>query len=201
MAEEFEEPVRVVDIKHYLYCPRIVYFDRVAKAEERVFSQQSKSLEEHERLEKLEKRRVGGFFYSGELVDAEKVFQLRLRSERLNLEGVLDCLLRLGKEAVPVDYKYMRSMRGRAWLDHRYQLTAYALLVEDKLDCVVRRGFIYYVPEDRVVEVSVDEGMKRYVKRLIKRVEYMMHGEELPPVRVPPSKCAGCGFFWICRRV
>jgi len=200
MSEELEELVRVVDLKHYLYCPRIVYFDRVARVEERILTQQIKSLEEHEKLEEAEKRRKGGLFYSGELVNAEKVFGLRLKSESLKLEGVLDCLLKLGKEAVPVDYKYMRSRGGKPWLDHRYQLTAYALLVEDKLDCVVRRGFIYYVPEARVVEVFIDGGMKRYVKRLVERVDDLIKAEELPPVRVPPKKCYGCGFYWVCRR-
>jgi len=200
MSEELDETVRVVDLKRYLYCPRIVYFDRVARVEEQLLSQQRRALEEHSRLEGLEKRRKGGIFYSGELRSAEKVFGLRLRSERLNLEGVLDCLLRIRGEAVPVDYKYMRSRRGKPWIDHRYQLAAYALLVEDMLDCVVRRGFIYYVPEERIVEVSIDGGMKRYVKRLITRVEGLIREEELPPVRVPPSKCQGCGFLWICRR-
>ncbi len=200
MSEDVPECVRVVDLKHYLYCPRIIYFDRVLGAAERVSSQQMSSLKEHARLEELEKRRKGGLSYSRNFAEGSKKFRVRLFSERLNLEGVLDCLLICGKEVMPVDYKQMRSLRGGPWLDHKIQLTAYALLLEDAYNTVVRRGYIYYLPEELVVEVIFSEEMKNYVASLVKRVERILKEEELPPVKVDQSKCLGCGYYWVCRR-
>ncbi len=200
MSEDSPIYIRVVDLKHYFYCPRIIYFERVLGAAEQKSSQQEFSLNEHERLEGLEKRRKGGLFYLGELAEASKQFRVHLSSDRLNLVGVLDCVLVLGNEVIPVDYKQMRSLNGRPWLDHKIQLTAYALLLEDKLNTVVRRGYLYYVPEERVLEVIFTQGMKRYVRRVIASITEMIREERLPPVRVGPSKCLGCGYYWVCKR-
>jgi CRISPR/Cas system-associated exonuclease Cas4 (RecB family) len=61
MPEDAPPYVRVVDLKHYLYCPRIIYFDRVLGVGEMRSSQQLSSLRDHERIEQLERRRKGVF--------------------------------------------------------------------------------------------------------------------------------------------
>jgi len=200
MSEDSKDYVRVVDLKHYLYCPRIIYFDRVLGVSEQKTSQQLFSSKEHGRLEELEKRRKGGLFYSGQLEEVTKQFRVQLYSDRLGLEGVLDCLLYSGKELIPVDYKQMKSMNGNPWLDHKIQLTAYALLLEDRFDTVVRRGYLYYMPEERVLEVVFTQRMKDYTKRVISNVGKILRDELLPPVRVGLSKCLGCGYYWACKR-
>jgi len=200
VSDESPFYVRVVDLKHYLYCPRIVYFDRVLGVNMQKSSQHVSSLDDHERLEELEKRRKGGLFYSGDLARASKRFKVHLFSDRLRLEGVLDCVLTLGDEMMPVDYKQMKSLRGRPWLDHKIQLTAYALLLEDVFNTVVKRGYVYYVPEDKVLEIVFTRSMKSYVVSLVRRVEEIVRGEWLPPVRVGLSKCLGCGYYCICKR-
>jgi CRISPR-associated exonuclease Cas4 len=200
MSEDNPVYVRVVDLKHYLYCPRIAYFERVLGVTEQKSSQQVSSLSDHEKLEELEKRRKGGLFYSGELAEATKLFRVHLFSDRLNLEGVLDCVLILRNEVIPVDYKQMKSRNGRPWIDHKIQLAAYALLLEEKFSTVVRRGYLYYLPEERVLEVFFTRSMKRYVRRVIGQVLEILREERLPPVRVSPSKCLGCGYYWVCKR-
>lgn len=200
MSDESPPYVRVVDLKHYLYCPRIVYFDRVLAVSMQRSSHHMSSLDEHERLEELDKRRKGGLFYSSDLANASKRFKVHLFSDRLKLEGVLDCLLILGEEMIPVDYKRMKSLKGRPWLDHKVQLTAYSLLLEDVFNTVVKRGYVYYVPEEKVLEVVFTNSMKSYVRRVVSYVEEVVREEQLPPVRVGLSKCLGCGYYWICRR-
>ena len=51
VAEPF---VSVTDVKHYLYCPKIVYFDRALHAEPHLGSQQ----EESSILESLNRRSI-----------------------------------------------------------------------------------------------------------------------------------------------
>jgi CRISPR-associated exonuclease Cas4 len=200
MPEDAPPYVRVVDLKHYLYCPRIIYFDRVLGVGEMRSSQQLSSLRDHERIEQLERRRKGGLSYSEKLEKAAKQFRVHLFSDRLNLEGVLDCLLILDNELIPVDYKQMKSINGKPWLDHKVQLTAYALLLEDRFDTVVRRGYLYYMPEEKVVEVVFTQRMKNYTKKVISYVEKLVQEERLPPVKVGISKCLGCGYYWVCKR-
>ena len=59
-----------------------------------------------------------------------------------------------------------------------------------KFDTVVRRGYVYYMPEEKV---DVTQRIKNYVEKIVRE-------ERLPPVNVGVSKCLGCGYYWVCRR-
>ena len=52
-------------------------------------------------------------------------------------------------------------------MDHKYQLVAYALLIEPNFNTVVRRGFINYVPEGLVLQLEITPTMKSHVKRVL----------------------------------
>ena len=57
VSDVVEDFVSVTDIKHYVYCPRLIYFDRVLHATPVFGSQQenSKDLHEHHEKRNLEK--------------------------------------------------------------------------------------------------------------------------------------------------
>lgn len=195
-----EHYLSVTDIKHYLYCPRIVYFERVLHAEPELGAQQKESAEMHRRFEEVEARRKGARIYAPEFEKAEKFFRVPLLSRSLRLRGTLDCLAKVGSEYVPIDYKNNPSNRGKVWSDHKYQLVAYALLVEENLGTIVKRGYVNYVPEKLAVRVDITPTMKTYVRRIVKRAWRIVEEELLPPIRVSSAKCTGgCGYRWICR--
>jgi len=199
VAEPF---VSVTDIKHYIYCPRLIYFDKVLHATPVFGSQQEDSKELHEDYVKKELRRKDAIYYSPEFVGAEKLLFTTLSSGNLELQGNVDCIIKTASdEYVPVDYKNMASDRGRAWMDHKYQLVAYALLVEENFDTVVRRGFVNYVPETLILQLEITPTMKSYVKRVLGHIRRIIKEEELPPIRVAKQKCTGgCGHKQICRQ-
>lgn len=198
IAEPF---VSVTDIKHYIYCPRLVYFDRVLHATPVFGSQQEDSKELHEDYVKKELRRKDAIYYSPEFVGAEKLLFTPLSSGNLGLQGNVDCIIKTASgEYVPVDYKNMTSDKGRVWMDHKYQLVAYALLVEENFDTVVRRGFVNYIPEALILQLEITPTMKSYVKRVLGHIKRIIKEEELPPIRVAKQKCTGgCGHTSICQ--
>ena len=198
VAEPF---VSVTDVKHYLYCPRIVYFERVLHATPQLGSQQEVSSELHEEYVKKELRRKDAIYYSAEFVGAEKLLFVSLSSSSLGLRGALDCIIRTEKgEYIPVDYKNMQSDKGRIWMDHKYQLVAYALLIEENFETQVKRGFVSYLPEKLIVELKITPTMKTHVKRIIGHIKRMVREERLPPIRVAKHKCTGgCGHKQICQ--
>lgn len=194
-----EDVLSATDIKHWFYCPRIVYFERAMNARADLGSQQEEALRVHERLSGLERRRIGALGRP-DLAGAEKEFGVALGSRGLGLRGVVDCVLRLGGEIVPLEYKAMPSQGGRAWPDHKYQLTAYALLIEENYGSTVRRGLIFYEGDGAAIEIRITPMMKAYLRRTIRRIREALARGEPPPIRVPESKCSGgCGFKWICR--
>jgi len=199
IAEPF---VSVTDIKHYIYCPRLIYFDRVLHATPVFGSQQEDSKELHEDYVKKELRRKDAIYYSPEFVGAEKLLFTPLSSGVLGLQGNVDCIIKTASgEYVPVDYKNMTSDRGKVWMDHRYQLVAYALLVEDHFGIVVRRGFVNYIPEALILQFEITPTMKSYVKRVLGHIKRIIKDEELPPIRVAKQKCTGgCGHKQTCQQ-
>jgi len=198
IAEPF---VSVTDIKHYIYCPRLIYFDKVLHATPVFGSQQEDSKELHEDYVKKELRRKDAIYYSPEFVGAEKLLFTPLSSSGLGLQGNVDCIIKTASgEYVPVDYKNMASDKGRVWMDHRYQLVAYALLVEDHFGAVVRRGFVNYIPETLILQLEITPTMKSYVKRVLGHIKRIIEDEELPPIRVSKQKCGGgCGHKQVCK--
>jgi CRISPR-associated exonuclease Cas4 len=196
-----ETYLSATDIKHYVYCPRIIYFEKILHVKPVLGSQQEESWEEHMEYVKKELRRRDALYYSPEFADAEKLLFVQLSSDSLGLRGSIDCIIKTAKkEYIPVDYKNMESNKGRIWMDHKYQLTAYALLIEENHKTVVKRGFINYMPEERILGLEITSTVKSHVKRILGHIRRMETGEELPPRRVSGRKCAGgCGYAWICR--
>jgi len=197
VAEDF---VSVTDIKQYVYCPRIVYFDRVLHATPVFGSQQEDSKELHEDYVKKELRRKDAVYYSPEFVGAEKLLFTSLSSAVLGLQGNVDCIIKtVSGEYVPVEYKNMSSDKGRVCMQHKYQLVGYALLIEDSFKTVVRRGFVNYLPETLILQFEITPTMKSYVKRVLGHIKRIIRDEELPPIRVAKEKCAGgCGHRQTC---
>ncbi|MBC7131016.1 CRISPR-associated protein Cas4 [Candidatus Bathyarchaeota archaeon] len=200
VAESF---VSVTDIKHYFYCPRIVYFERVLHAKPVLGSQQEDAQEGHEDYVAKELRRKDAIYYSPDFTGAEKRLFVPLSSAKLGLQGVLDLLIRTKQgEYVPVDYKMMPSDKGKVWMDHKYQLTAYALLVEDCYSGCVKRGFINYIPEKLILKVDITPSMKTHVKRVIGHIKRIITEEKLPPAKIAKHKCTGgCGHKQTCQTI
>jgi len=196
-----EPSVSVTDIKHYIYCPRLIYFDKVLHATPIFGSQQEDSKELHEDYVKKELRRKDAVYYSPEFVDAEKLLFTSLGSAVLGLQGNVDCIIKTAEEEyIPVEYKNMNSDKGRVCMDHKYQLVGYALLVEENFGTVVKRGFVNYIPETLILQIEITPTMKSHVKRVLGHIKRIIRDEELPPIRVAKQKCTGgCGHKQTCR--
>jgi len=195
-----EASVSVTDIKQYVYCPRIVYFDRVLHATPVFGSQQEDSKALHEDYVKNELRRKDAVYYSPEFVGAEKLLFISLGSSSLGLQGNVDCIIKtVSGEYVPVEYKNMNSDKGRVCMQHKYQLVGYALLIEDNFETVVKRGLVNYLPETLILQFEITPTMKSYVKRVLGHIKRIIRDEELPPIRVARQKCGGgCGHKQVC---
>ena len=196
-----ESSVSVTDIKHYIYCPRLVYFDKVLHANPIFGSQQEDSKELHEDYVEKELRRKDAIYYSPEFVGAEKLLFTSLGSGVLELQGNVDCIIKTAREEyIPVEYKNMSSDKGKACMDHKYQLVGYALLIEENFGTVVKRGFVNYIPETLILQIEITPTMKSHVKRVLGHIKRIIKGEELPPIRVAKHKCqGGCGHKQTCQ--
>src|SRR4051812_29423065 len=140
----------VSDVRQHVYCPRIPFFRLGTRLPHRfVTGAMQEGILEHQRTEALEQRRS---LRAYGLTDGERAFDVSVRSERLALGGRLDMVINRASEVIPVEFKNTRAGLG---LHHKYQLAAYALLVEEQFTRPVRRAFVYFIPLKRAQEVAI----------------------------------------------
>jgi CRISPR-associated exonuclease Cas4 len=196
MATPTTQPeLTVSDIKQFLYCPRIPFHRYVTRATVSPTAQMAFGKEAHGRTDRLERRRTLAEFA---LLEGERRFHVPLRSARLGLSGILDMLICAPRELLPVEFKDSASPPG---LNHKYQLAAYALLVEEQLGRVVRRGFIHLIPDKIVFEYAITPNMRRHVQRTLVRLREVLRADRLPR---PPSnlgKCVDCEYRRFCNDI
>jgi CRISPR-associated exonuclease Cas4 len=95
----------------------------------------------------------------------------------------------------PVDFK---DTEGGVRYNHRIQLAAYAMLVEETLGGPVPRAFVYLVPSRQLVSVAVGEKEKNEVMRALAEMRRGIEQEEMPPPTPVRTRCVACEFRNYC---
>lgn len=187
--------LRVSDIKQFLYCPRVVFFTYVCPVPKKTTRKMEFGKGEHLVLDRLEKRRT---FKRYNIEEGKRVFHLPLRSTRLGLTGLLDLHIQAGGEYFPVEFKFTTAEPG---LNHKYQLIAYAMLLEEYVHTAVRYGFLYLIPRNQVILVPVTENAREFVRDTLRKIRTMVATERFPAVTRKSARCTDCEFRNYCRDV
>ena len=189
-------PLTVSDVKQFFYCPRVVFYTYCPHSTRRptTYKMVEGSLE-HKAIEDKEERRS---LRAYGLAEGEKQFNISLHSPRLALTGKLDMAILTKNEIIPVDFK---NTSGNPGLNHKYQLTGYALLVEDLWQKPVRRGFIYLAPRKKAIEITITGNMRLFFKQALAKIRRMIENESLPKPPRKTSYCTDCEFRNFCNDI
>jgi len=143
-------------------------------------------------VQAMEKRR--GLRRYG-LEKGERRFGLWLHSPAMNLSGKLDLLIVTDHGCYPVDFK---DTEGGVRYNHRIQLAAYAMLVEESLGRPVARAFIYLVPSRQLVSVAIGEEEKDRVILALAEMRQVIEREQIPGPTAVRARCVACEFRNYC---
>lgn len=182
----------VTDVKQFAYCPRIPYYQYALPVRARKTYPMERGKAVQAAVEALERRR--GFRRYG-LVEGARRFGLTLRSERLGLSGRLDLLIETANAYFPVDFK---DTDGPVRGNHRIQLAAYALLVEDALGMRAPSGFVYRVPLKDLVAVEIRPEDREFVERTVAEIRCSVLSERMPAPTPVRNRCIACEFRNYC---
>lgn len=183
----------VTDVRQYLYCPRLIHFRLNQPLTHRLSYKMEEGVLMHERAGELERRRT---LRAYGLADGARRFGVELASERLGVRGKLDMLIERQFETVPVEFKHAHAARQT---NHRYQLTMYALLLDELGAKPVRRGFLFYLLDGGAVEeVVVTEGMRRFVSRTLSEMRALATTEAMPQGTRRLGRCRACEYLHFC---
>jgi CRISPR-associated exonuclease Cas4 len=180
------------DLKQWAYCPRIPFYHHVLPVRPAPTYKMSRGKDVQAAVEALERRR--GFRGYG-IGEGERRFGLWLHSDRLGLSGKLDLLILTADACYPVDFK---DTAGGPRRNHRLQLAAYALLAEEAFARPAPDGFIYLVPEKRIVAIGLTEGDRDEVRCALADMRRMIELEELPAPTTVRPRCSACEFQNYC---
>ena len=131
-------------------------------------------------------------FYSGEFIQDEPI----LRSDKFGLSGSSDRLLKINESLVPSIIKTGNMPENGVWNGDRLQLTAYSILVEEKYNSIVEKGFVEYARFGIIRPVVVKRHERRKVLQVMDKIKKIQNG--FMPERPKDAPCEYCGFVGIC---
>jgi CRISPR-associated exonuclease Cas4 len=184
--------LRVNDLKQFVYCPRIVFYQYVMPVDKKPTFKMEEGKRAEEIIDKLEKRRSLREYH---LAEGKRHFHLWLRSEGLGLTGKLDLLIESPRGLFPIDFKFTS---GRPQKNHVYQLCGYALLIEEAYHEAATQGFIYLIPRDEAVVVNLSQEQKEETLRLLEEMREMIRAERMPDPTPVRSRCTECEYRNYC---
>jgi CRISPR-associated exonuclease Cas4 len=182
----------VTDLKQWAYCPRIPYHHHVMPVEFARTYKMERGRDVEAAVQAMEQRR--GFRRYG-LELGERRFGVWLHSPTLGLAGKLDLLIVTGNAAFPVDFK---DTEGGVRYNHRIQLAAYTMIVEETLALQVPMAFIYLVPSRHLVSVPIGGKEKDQVIRAVAEMRRLIRDEEMPAPTPVRARCTACEFRNYC---
>lgn len=118
-----------------------------------------------------------------------------VRSERLCLSGTVDLVIEGDAELVVVDFK---AGREAPWDNHRVQLVAYALMVEERFQKPCPRGYVLYRQRKHWVEVAIDDPLRQRTMELLQQLWETMEQRLLPDPTDVAARCRNCEFLNFC---
>lgn len=190
--------LRVVDLKQFDYCPRVVYYQYCLPDVRPTTYKMDAGVAAQDRVESLEPRRT---LKAYGLAEGKRHFNVSLSSEELGCTGQADMVIEVmndNAELIPVDFKLSRREPGRHF---KLQLACYGLMLEEHFDKPVRRGFIYLIQAKRTIAVELSTRLRNDVKRKLAEMRAMVQAQRVPAPTRQRNKCVECEFRRFCNDV
>ncbi|MBC6415655.1 MAG: CRISPR-associated protein Cas4 [Bdellovibrionales bacterium] len=179
-------------IRQWCYCPRVVYYMELnyISINQPSWVQQGEDFHEKERL--LWKRRNLSRFN----LDDGKVYQnLFLKSEKLSFHGIVDMAIESSDAVYAVEFKLSNKIAKRKdWL----QLTAYAMLLEEKFSKTSPFGFLTGKGQHVLHKIKIDKQKRQEVLRIVNAIKSMLEKGIKPDSSATAVQCCICEYINFC---
>ncbi len=119
-----------------------------------------------------------------------------LFSQRLQLTGKPDYLVRAGAGYVPVEVKSARAPAGGPYPAHLYQLAAYCALITEAYGQRPTHGLIQYA--DQTLRVDYTPQLESQLEDLLDEMRGADAEDEVARSHNSAARCRSCGFITHC---
>lgn len=191
--------LRVIDLKQYEYCPRVVYYDYCLGELRPTTYKMAAGMTAQARVNTLEERR--GLRAYG-VQSGERHYHVPVLSEKLGCSGQIDMVIETHDDncprLIPVDFKLSRREPGRHF---KLQLACYAMMLEDDWGKPVAEGAIYLIPTKQVIKVPITARLRQDAIRQLLAIRHLVTAQQVPPPTTHRRRCVNCEFRRFCNDV
>jgi CRISPR-associated exonuclease Cas4 len=192
MTEQQPHTLRVIDLKQYIYCPRILYYHTVLPEIRPITYKMEAGIQAHIAAESREKRRK---LRTYGLQTGQRTFNLPLHSAELGLSGIIDMVIETETERIPVDYKQAKKIGNH----FKLQLMAYGRLLETQDNPKpVKRGFLYLLPSRQAIEIKFTPHLRRSFQQALQEIKTITLTQQMPAPTPHTGRCLDCEFRRFC---
>ncbi|MBW2986872.1 CRISPR-associated protein Cas4 [Candidatus Woesearchaeota archaeon] len=124
--------------------------------------------------------------------------EYKISAEKLGLSGKIDQVLVYPESIVPIEIKSGSAPKEGAWENHKVQLAAYVLMLEDMFNTSIEAGYVKYMDENISRRIEINPFLRDQVKSLVKDVQGLLSSKVLPKKVSNTNKCEKCGLKKIC---
>ncbi len=196
LDDDLDYPVRATDLKQFVYCPRVFYYQVcLPKIRPVTFKMEEGVRAGRDEAGKEERRSLRAYG----IKEATREFDVPLRSKRLGVRGEIDMVITVTEtgEVIPVDYKLSKI----AGIHFQMQVAVYGMMLEEMRGVRVTRGFLYEIPLKRAEEISIDMALRLKADKAVKQMREILEKERMPPPVRNVAKCVACEFRRFCNDV
>lgn len=124
--------------------------------------------------------------------------EYRISLEELGISGKVDQVLVYPDGVIPIEIKSGKAPKEGAWENHRIQLAAYILLLENTFKVSISSGYVKYIDAGVSRRIEVNAFLKDQVRELIQDVRVLLSSSKVPDKCTNTNKCDKCGLKKIC---
>lgn len=194
MLDENRWLFTVTDLKQYMYCPRILFYQTCLPDVRPTTYKMQVGVEAHADERQRASRRSTRWYG---LPEGERRFDVWVQSSTLGLSGQIDEVVQTPSEIIPVDYK----MAQRIGQHYKIQLAAYAMMLEEACQTQVRRGIIYLIPTRKANEIPISRTLRQQVQSTVETMRAIAEHETMPDPTEWRQRCTDCEFRRFCNDV
>lgn len=180
----------------YLYCPRFIYFLKVldiAQNEETRYKViKGREIHKYKELTNIE-------YLRKKIKVIAKLKEQDLYSDKYNMHGKIDEILTFDDGTMgALDYKFA-EYKNKIFSTYKTQLTMYSMMIEDKFEKKVDRGYIVYTrSKNHIEEIKIIESDKKVIKKIIADILKIINTGYFPKGAKAKTKCDDCCYRNIC---
>ena len=201
------EGISIFEVIDYIYCPRIIYYEKTLKISESKMEafkeEEKKRLEEKgminrrwvwDRL-KLRKQSINNLEQW-----TNKEFSKELYSQKYHFHGKLDEILYLEEGTIVPLYYHNSKYTAREDNQYKNLMTLFFMLIEENYNINSQKGYILFLNGHSLKKIECTtkdfESMKQYINETLNLIET----EKYPLEAEGGTKCRDCYYKKICGR-